>query len=120
MTQRRSIKLAALAACSSSALLVSACATTPVELGETETLTLGRNAAGEPCTANRSWNDAALKGMFNASFAITCRNVSASRAQGFIRVLQGDAEALQAIEATLQCGASSAQELPGVGQEIIL
>ena len=115
MTQRHSIKLAALAACSSSALLVSACATAPVELGERETIDVGRNAAGEPCVANRSWNDDALKGMFNASFAITCRNVSASRAQGFIRVVQDDAAAMAAVEATLNCGAATAAELPGVG-----
>ena len=115
MTQRTSIKLAALAAGSSMALL-SACASNPIRIAEDDTLNLGRNAAGEPCAAASTASDDALSDPFSDSFAITCRNVSASRAQGFIRVVKDSAEDLAAIEATLSCGAASAAQLPGVGE----
>lgn len=116
MTGRRALKQAALAASSSLALGLSACATAPIELSDRGPLSLGRNAAGDPCTANRSFQDEALKGMFNGSFTITCRNVSASRAVGYVRVINDDAsEALASVEATLSCGAAQPAALPGVG-----
>lgn len=115
MTERTT-KASALAACSLAALLVSACATTPIKIAEDSTLDLGRNAAGEPCTATRSPNDAVVSGLFTKSFAITCRNVSASRAQGFLRsVVSKNQDDLAAIESKLQCGAAQPATLAGVG-----
>ena len=117
MTYRSGIKQSALTASSALALALGGCATTPVELADRETLTLGRNAGGDPCVANRTFQDEALKGLFNASFTITCRNVSASRAAGYVRVFRDAApDALAAVEATLSCGASAPAVMPGVGE----
>ena len=91
------------------------CATTG-QLGasRSDTLSLGRNAAGEPCQAARDWRDPAVPGMFDESYAISCRNVAASRALGIVRVV--DAAARGSVDATLSCGAASDVTLPDLGR----
>lgn len=65
---------------------------------------LGRAAEGDPCLARRSYDDATLKGKFDASFVITCRSVTASRSVGTIRSIVQGPGAMDAVEATLSCG----------------
>ena len=106
---------ASILALSSSAILLSACAGAPMETGMADTMSLGRNAAGEPCTATRSWSDKTVSGLFDASYAIGCRNVAASRSLGFVRVVENKAAPIAAVEATLTCGAASPVTLPAIG-----
>ena len=65
---------------------------------------LGRDAGGDPCRASRTFDDATLKGAFDAGFVITCRSVTASRSVGTIRSLVDGAGGPEAVEATLSCG----------------
>ncbi|WP_326523467.1 CHAT domain-containing protein [Sphingomonas sp.] len=91
-----------------SALALASCATTTTTVGmsQPDTLTLGRNAAGEPCTATRNWNDPLVTDAFDAAYSITCRNVAASRPVGTVRLVGPNTGALARIEGALQCGAS--------------
>lgn len=79
-----------------------------------DTLAIGRNSAGEPCTATRVWGE--LPRGTDAVYALTCRNVAASRAIGKIYVIQPD----PALEATLNdglsCGAATSVSLRGIGR----
>jgi len=115
MTMARNFRGLCLAACSSAALLSTGCATPSLRTAAADSFPVGRNAAGDACTATRSWGDKALSGLFNASWAITCRNVSASRSLGFVRVLKGDGAAVDAVEATLNCGAAQPVAVPRLG-----
>lgn len=103
----------------SAALGLTACATTkPLEFGPRDTLTLGRNAAGESCNARRSYADQVKLSPFDLSFAITCTNVSAGRSVGLMRVVKNDGRAderLAAIEQSLSCGAASEATIAGLG-----
>lgn len=93
---------------------VAGCATTgQIASARSDTLSLGRNAAGEPCQAARDWKDPAIPGMFDESYAISCRNVAASRALGIVRVL--DVASRAAVDATISCGAASEITLPELG-----
>ena len=75
---------------------------------------LGRNTAGEPCTASRNWRDPAVADAFDQSWTIGCRNVAASRALGFVRVLREEANRA-AVDKTLACGEARAVTLAGIG-----
>ena len=90
------------------------CATTGEMSARSDTLSLGRNGAGEPCQAVRTWRDEAVTDMFDESYAISCRNVSASRALGFARVV-GAGEGRAKVEATLRCGAARPVAVPRFG-----
>jgi hypothetical protein len=105
----------ALLALLGTASLLSACANKAGEVGRIDRLALGRNAAGDPCTATRTTKDSALTSPFDFSFAIACRNVSASRAIGFLRSTP-DRETVARIEETLACGAATRTRLQGIGQ----
>ena len=105
-----------LLALSCTALLLAGCAQSQVDLARADTLSLGRNAAGEPCQATRSWSDPALNGLFDASYSITCRNVAASRSLGFVRVIASEEKGAAAVEATLSCGAPGQAALPEIGR----
>jgi CHAT domain-containing protein len=107
---------AAGAALALSSLLLSSCAASPLEVARADRISLGRNSLGDPCTATRTWKDAAVSNLFDASFAISCRNAAASRSVGFIRVVEDRPEAVAAVEATLSCGASSEVDLAGLGR----
>lgn len=90
-----------------SALALAGCTEHPNPALMASSLDLGRAAEGDPCLARRSYDDATLKGKFDASFVITCRSVTASRSVGTLRsVVQGPG-AMDAIEATLSCGPSA-------------
>ena len=78
-----------------------------------DVIALGRDSTREPCTATRAWNDSATPDRFAAAYFITCRNVSASRPLGTIRVVAATPEALASINATMVCGAVSAVGLIG-------
>lgn len=114
----RNIRIALLAA--TAALGLGACAaTTPsLEFGARDVLPLGRNAAGDSCSARRSYADPVKLSPFDLSFAMTCTNVSAGRSVGLMRIVRQDREAptrLAAIEETLSCGAPSMVTVAGLG-----
>jgi hypothetical protein len=85
-------------------------ARTPVLLPDT--LALGRDAAGEPCTATRNWRDARLGSAFDQAWSIACRGVSASRAQGFVLRLHDPAA--QPVDPKA-CGPAVDRPWPGIG-----
>lgn len=86
-----------------SALALSGAAIGHDAANQPDVINLGRSKQGEPCLATRKFNDPAAPDAFAVSYYITCRDVSASRPQGVIRVVNADA--LAPVEATLTCGA---------------
>jgi hypothetical protein len=104
----------ALLALLGTASLLGACADRAGEVGRIDRLALGRNAAGDPCTATRTTKDSTLTSPFDFSFAIACRNVSASRSIGFLRSTP-DPRSVARIEDALSCGAATSTRLDGVG-----
>lgn len=95
----------AVALLTGTALSLVACATPNASLGQPDRLSLGRNAAGEPCAATRSFSDPAVSDPFDSAYTITCRNVAASRPVGTIRIVDDRAEAVAKVEGNLQCSA---------------
>ena len=89
-----------------SAMALSGTAISHDAANQPDVINLGRSKQGEPCQATRKFNDPAAPDAFAVSYYITCRDVSASRPQGVIRVVSADA--LAPVEATLTCGAPSA------------
>lgn len=79
------------------------------------TLDLGRNAIGDPCRADLTWRDGAVRGQFDRAYVVTCRNVTASRSVGTLRSVLDRPEAIAAIEATLDCGPARSVPLAGIG-----
>lgn len=116
MTSSKSFPQLPLLVASCTALLLAGCAGSSLETARADTLSLGRNAAGEPCQATRSWSDPALNGLFDASYAIGCRNVAASRSLGFVRVVASEQRGIATVESTLSCGAASPAVIPGIGR----
>ncbi|MBV9932581.1 MAG: CHAT domain-containing protein, partial [Alphaproteobacteria bacterium] len=118
MTFARTRRAAALCGCCAVVVGLAGCATAPRSFQEVavDSFDAGRNSQLEACTASRSFADRGVSGLFNASYAITCRNASASRAQGFVRLFRGDARALSRAEATLACGDARPVDLPGLGK----
>jgi hypothetical protein len=108
-------KWRAVALVSASAIGLTACATPQVMANRPDSLSLGRNAAGETCTASRNWRDPALADQFDQSWTMTCRNVAASRPLGSIRVVQSEAAAAK-LEEALSCGAARPATLPAIGE----
>ena len=97
------------------ALTLSACAGTRTNLTrQPDSYGLGRNAAGEPCTATRNWRDTAVGSVWDESWSIGCRNVTASRSLGLLRVLRDD-DGRDEIEKTLTCGETRQVSVPDVG-----
>ena len=72
----------ALLSLAASSLILAGCATRPNSSLMVGSLDVGRNAQGDPCRANRTYDDATLKGEFDAGFVMTCRSVTASRSVG--------------------------------------
>ena len=103
-----------LAVASGLALAVGGCAA-PQELRNTNTLSLGRNSAGDPCTATRTFRDPAITGAFDQSWAINCRNVAASRPLGQVRLFADQADRAAADKA-LTCGAPGTVAVTGIGE----
>lgn len=54
-----------------------------------DTFPAGRDANGEPCQVQRSWRDDRLDNPFDAAWAVTCRGVTAARAQGWLLAMHG-------------------------------
>ena len=79
-----------------------------------DSLSLGRNAAGDPCTARRNWHDPAVRDQFDESWSITCRSVTASRTVGTVRVTDVKTDAAAALKA-LTCGDARLVTLNGIG-----
>lgn len=75
-----------------------------------EAFALGRDANGEPCRIARNWRDERLANPFDSAWAITCRGVTAARAQGWLLAVKRG-EGLPADT----CGAASAMTMEGVG-----
>ena len=75
-----------------------------------EAFVLGRDANGEPCQIARNWRDDRLKNPFDKAWAITCRGVTAARAQGWMLAVK-DGEPLPADS----CGAPSPVRIEGLG-----
>ena len=75
-----------------------------------EAFVLGRDANGEPCQIARNWRDDRLSNPFDRAWAITCRGVTAARAQGWMLAVK-DGEPLAADT----CGAPSMVEIEGLG-----
>ena len=96
------------------AMAVGGCAA-PQELRNTNVLSLGRNSAGDPCTATRTFRDPAATGAFDQSWAINCRNVAASRALGQVRVFADAADRAVADQA-LTCGEPRTVTAKGIGE----
>jgi len=94
-----------------SSLILAGCATRPNATLLVNKLDVGRNAQGDPCRANRTYDDATLKGEFDAGFVMTCRSVTASRSVGTIRSLVDGSGAVEAVEATLSCGQATPVQL---------
>jgi len=116
MTMKRAFRAAVLAASCTSALLTAGCATQSLQRVTMDSVSVGSDAAGDACTATRTFSDRTLPGLFNASYAITCRNVSASRALGFVRVVRQDAAALRAVEGSMRCGTPRPVTVPALGE----
>ena len=72
-----------------------------------DVIALGRDSNREPCIATRAWNDPATPDEFAAAYFITCRNASASRPLGTIRLVQAKDEALDQIDKTMTCSAGA-------------
>jgi CHAT domain-containing protein len=109
---RAAIRAAALL--SGSALALGGCAGTDAARARPDTLALGRNAAGEPCTATRNWRDPKVTDTFDQSWSINCRNVAASRSLGTVRVLANEADREAALK-TLDCGEAASVSLTALG-----
>lgn len=80
-----------------------------------DTVSLGRNAASEPCSASRNWRDSGATDMFDSAYVITCRNAAASRALGSVRVVAEKPETLARIDALYDCGQPAAVTVRGRG-----
>ncbi|UYY57201.1 CHAT domain-containing protein [Sphingomonas sp. S2-65] len=78
-----------------------------------DTVSLGRNAADEACVASRTWRDAGVRDMFDSAYLITCRNVTASRPLGAVRVVAETPEAIAPVEALFACGTESTVTVAG-------
>ena len=80
-----------------------------------DSFSLGRNAAGEPCTVSRNWRDPAVTDSFDQSWSIGCRNVAASRSLGSVRVIHDEANRV-AIAKSLTCGEARTVTVTGIGE----
>ena len=80
-----------------------------------DSFSLGRNATDEPCTANRAFYDPTIKSSLDKSWSISCRNVAASRALGFVRVVDRHVDRAP-IDAALSCGDYHMATVQGVGR----
>lgn len=80
-----------------------------------DSFSLGRNATDEPCTANRAFYDGTIKSSLDKSWSISCRNVAASRALAFVRLVDRNTDR-KPIEASLTCGDYRAQIIAGIGR----
>jgi CHAT domain-containing protein len=107
----------ALLSLAASSLILAGCATRPNPSLLAGSLDVGRNAQGDPCRANRTYDDATLKGEFDAGFVMTCRSVTASRSVGTIRSLVQGSGSLPAVEATLSCGQAPPVQVGGLRGE---
>ena len=99
---------------STSALALAGCAAPEAMKSRADTISLGRNAAGDPCTATRNWRDAAVSDMFDQSWSLGCRNVTASRSLGTVRIVSSAADRTAAAKA-LDCGEARPATLRAIG-----
>jgi hypothetical protein len=76
-----------------------------------EAFPLGRDANGEPCSVSRNWRDDRLGNPFDKAWAITCRGVTAARAQGWLLAVKGG----QPLSGE-SCGAPTAVRIEGIGE----
>ena len=83
------------------ATALAGCATTPPP-ARLDSFSLGSNAAGERCSAARTWNDPGAPDAFSRAYAITCSSATASRPLGSVRAVRPAAAA--AVDAQFDCG----------------
>ncbi|WP_425229568.1 CHAT domain-containing protein [Sphingomonas sp.] len=107
-------RFAGVASVAALAVAMTACAGPQALRGQPDSFNLGRNAAGEPCTATRNWRDPAMLDSFDQSWSIGCRNVAASRSLGSVRLLHVG-ESHDSISRTLNCGDARAVQIANVG-----
>ncbi|WP_295635465.1 CHAT domain-containing protein [Novosphingobium sp.] len=78
-----------------------------------DSLELGRDGNGDPCTATRFYRDSTVPDDFAVRYSVTCRGAAESRFLGIARAIQlSDAAKLDAV---LDCSAASETALPGFG-----
>ena len=78
-----------------------------------DSLELGRDGNGDPCTATRFYRDTTVQDDFAVRYSVTCRGAAESRFLGIARAIQvSDAAKLDAV---LDCSAASETALPGFG-----
>ena len=78
-----------------------------------DSLELGRDGNGDPCTATRFYRDPTVQDDFAVRYSVTCRGAAESRFIGIARAVQA-ADAAK-LDAVLECGAVSETALPGFG-----
>jgi CHAT domain-containing protein len=78
-----------------------------------DSLELGRDGNGDPCTATRYYRDMTVQDDFAVRYSVTCRGAAESRFLGIARAIQvSDAAKLDSV---LDCGEASETVLPGFG-----
>ena len=95
------------------AIALSGCAAQQTLRGDS--FSLGRNATLEPCTASRAFHDPTIKSDLDKSWSITCRNVAASRALGYVRQIDRHADRAP-FDAALTCGDYRPAMVEGIGE----
>lgn len=79
-----------------------------------ESLELGRDSNGDPCTATRIYRDPTVKDDFAVRYSVTCRGAVEGRFLGIARAMQvSDAAKLDAV---LACGEAGDATIPSLGQ----
>ncbi|HMO74204.1 MAG TPA: CHAT domain-containing protein [Sphingopyxis sp.] len=102
-----------------SALLLAGCASLP-PVSQASSFDLGRNAAGDGCTATTSWNDPVQQGQdvkFPRAYSINCRGQQSSGAIGRVRLFDSRA-ALDGFTGGMVCGAGVPVTLAGFGNAV--
>ncbi|GAC1420078.1 MAG: hypothetical protein NVSMB69_19940 [Novosphingobium sp.] len=78
-----------------------------------DSLELGRDGNGDPCTATRYYRDMTVQDDFAVRYSVTCRGAAESRFLGIARAIQvSDAAKLDSV---LDCGEASETVLSGFG-----
>ncbi|WP_419809578.1 CHAT domain-containing protein [Sphingomonas sp.] len=112
---RANSRIAALTSAAALAIATAGCAGPQALRSQPDSFSLGRNAAGEPCTATRNWRDPAVLDSFDQSWSIGCRNVAASRSLGTVRLLH-EGEEHDAVDKALTCGEARTVQLTRIGE----
>ena len=78
-----------------------------------DSLELGRDGNGDPCTATRFYRDPTVQDDFAVRYSVTCRGAAESRFLGIARAIQASDAAK--LDAMLDCSAAKETALPSFG-----